>query len=468
MIAACKSENTNWASTKLGDITYIVLGQSPPSSTYNENGAGLPFYQGKLEFGDLHPTPRQWCDAPKKISESGDVLISVRAPVGPTNICQEKSCIGRGLAALRPLGGIETLFVLYLMRNKETELAGKGTGTTFGAITGDHLKNLPLPLPPLNEQKRIVAKIEELFTKLDAGVESLKKVKAQIKRYRQAVLKAAFEGTLTKEWRNRNTWPSCRQEAEFSIFCLPPLPASWCWIGIGNLKKDVKHALKAGPFGSALKKEFYVKEGYKIYGQEQVINDNAFYGNYYIDKHKYEELENCRVQPNDALISLVGTVGQVLILPPNCQQGIINPRLVKISLDPDKYLPLFFKYYFLSSLLRSLYKELLHGSTMDVLNLGILKQLPFPLPPLPEQHQIVSEIERRFSVADEADKIVDQSLKQAERLRQSILKRAFAGKLVPQDPNDEPASVLLERIRAEKARLEAEGKVGKKKMKKVK
>jgi type I restriction enzyme S subunit len=134
----------SWVWTTLGDMSDIVLGQSPPSSTYNTNGEGLPFYQGKLEFGKIYPIPQKWCTEPRKIAEKGDVLISVRAPVGPTNICQEKSCIGRGLAAIRGLGGIEPLFILYLIRAFENVIAGKGTGTTFQAITGDRLKDLAI------------------------------------------------------------------------------------------------------------------------------------------------------------------------------------------------------------------------------------------------------------------------------------------------------------------------------------
>ena len=190
-----------WVWTTLEEICKIILGQSPPSSTYNTQGEGLPFYQGKLEFGGTYPTPRKWCTAPKKIAETGDILISVRAPVGPTNICPEKSCVGRGLAAIRGLGGIEPLYILYLMRTFEDEITGKGTGTTFDAITGNQLKTFVIPLPPLPEQHRIVAKIEELFTKLDAGIDALGKVQAQLKRYRQSVLKAAFEGKLTETWR---------------------------------------------------------------------------------------------------------------------------------------------------------------------------------------------------------------------------------------------------------------------------
>jgi len=125
-----------WGWTRLGEVCEIILGQSPPSSTYNSERIGLPFYQGKAEFGEMYPSPVKWCSKPNKIAKKGDILISVRAPVGPTNICLEKCCIGRGLAAIRPLGSIKPSFILYLMRNFEQKLNVKGTGTTFKAITG--------------------------------------------------------------------------------------------------------------------------------------------------------------------------------------------------------------------------------------------------------------------------------------------------------------------------------------------
>ena len=140
-----------WVRTTLEEISEIIPGQSLPSSTYNTDGKGLPFYQGKLEFGKRYPTPRKWCTAPKKIAEKGDVFISIRAPVGPTNLCPEKSAVGRGLAAIHGLGGIESFFILYLMRRFENEIASKGTGTTFDAITRSQLKTFGIPLPPLAE-----------------------------------------------------------------------------------------------------------------------------------------------------------------------------------------------------------------------------------------------------------------------------------------------------------------------------
>ena len=153
----------------LGEIATITAGQSPPGNTYNENGEGLPFFQGKADFGEVHPVTRKWCVAPKKIAEAGDILISVRAPVGPTNVAGDRCCIGRGLAAVRP-DEAEALrdFVLWNIKNREPELVAKGQGSTFAAIGQRDLKSLLIPLPPIDEQRRIVgilnraARIERL------------------------------------------------------------------------------------------------------------------------------------------------------------------------------------------------------------------------------------------------------------------------------------------------------------------
>ena len=193
-----------WQRCVLPDFTCIVMGQSPASKTYNHSGTGLPFFQGKAEFGNLYPTINMYCSQPKKIAKQGATLLSVRAPVGPTNLAQHECCIGRGLAALHPCGEIEPKFLLYLFRSIEPVISGKGTGSTFKSITKGFVEDLEFDLPPLPEQHRIVAKIEELFSELDRGIESLKTARAQLKIYRQAVLKHAFEGKLTAQWRKEN------------------------------------------------------------------------------------------------------------------------------------------------------------------------------------------------------------------------------------------------------------------------
>lgn len=275
-----------------------------------------------------------------------------------------------------------------------------------------HIEKYDLLVPPLPEQERIVAKIEELFSQLDAAVAELKSVKEKLSIYRQAVLKEAFEGKLTEKWR-----------------ILHHKNNEWCVFNIKNIVQKGQNSLKAGPFGSALKKSCYVPSGYKVYGQEQVIAGNENIGDYYISEEKYQELISCKIQPYDILISLVGTVGKVLILSAECEPGVINPRLIKVSLDRKKMLPEFFKYYFTSNYLKSLYKQKVHGATMDVLNMGMIKELPFQWCPIDEQRQVMSEIEARISICNNIEQTVDTALQRAAALRQSILKQAFEGNL---------------------------------------
>lgn len=158
----------NWGRAKLGEIFHLEMGQSPNSDSYNSQREGLPFYQGKTDFGSFVPSPRVWCSSPMKIAESGDVLVSVRAPVGPTNYTNERCCIGRGLAAVRPLGGMHTEFVLWWLRAYETQIAEMGTGTTFTAVSKKNLEPFMIVIPPLSEQNRILDKIKELMNLCDS------------------------------------------------------------------------------------------------------------------------------------------------------------------------------------------------------------------------------------------------------------------------------------------------------------
>lgn len=166
-------------------------------------------------------------------------------------------------------------------------------------------------------------------------------------------------------------------------------PKGWDMPLIEEVVANEKNALKAGPFGSALKKEYYVASGYKIYGQEQVISDDCTFGDYYIDEERYKSLENCAVQPGDVLISLVGTYGKLLIMPEVFEPGIINPRLMKITFDKEKVNPYYFKFFFQSESLKKALSQNTHGGTMDILNLGIVRKIEMPLPPLKLQNEFV-------------------------------------------------------------------------------
>jgi len=228
---------------------------------------------------------------------------------------------------------------------------------------------------------------------------------------------------------------------------LPDLPEGWIWTNFEQLAENIPNAIKAGPFGSSLKKEFYVPTGYKIYGQEQVIRNDPFYGNYHINEQLFNKLQTCSVKPGDLLISLVGTIGKVLILPKGIEPGIINPRLVKLSLEKTLVNPKYLKFYLMSSVVADYFSLGSHGGTMDILNLTILKNLPLPLPPLFEQELLIRKIETSFSLIDNTGETISQNLARTEQLRQCILGKGFVGELVPQDTSDEPAEELLKRIR---------------------
>ena len=475
-----------WVWTRLGEVGDILAGYGFPKRLQGNTTGDLPFFKvadissaslrGDIFLrcamnyistqvcNEIRATPlREGTVVFAKIGEA--IKLNRRA------ILAQDSLVDNNVAGFLPSGGINNLFAFYFFLTLKLEEHSRAT--TVPSVRKTDLEYIYFPLPPFHEQYRIVAEIEELFTRLDAGVDALKKIKAQLKRYRQAVLRHAFEGKLTAEWRQahkdelepasllleriklerqKNTKGKYKELPLLDISDLPELPEGWVWSNFEELKKAEKNAIKAGPFGSSLKKESYVPHGYKIYGQEQVIRQNPSYGNYYIGEEKYVELRSCAVKPGDILISLVGTIGRVLILPEHSEAGIINPRLIKLSLEERLVDNKYIKAYIESSAVRDFFTLASHGETMEILNLGILRTLPIPVPYPTEQHCIVEEIERRFSVAEEIEKMVDYSLKQAERLRQSILKKTFEGKLVSQDPNDEPAEKLLERIKAERAK----------------
>lgn len=272
---------------------------------------------------------------------------------------------------------------------------------------------IKLDLPTLTEQQRIVNRIETMFAKLDEAKEKAKSVLDSFETRKAAILHKAFNGELTANWRKKNDVPD----------------DSWKIVKLEDIVKKEKYSLKAGPFGSALKKEFYVPYGYKIYGQEQVLNSDENYGDYFINEAKYKELESCKIAPNDILISLVGTVGKTLILSNNCKPGIINPRLIKLSLDLTLMLPQFFTYYFGSDYCKSRYMTVQHGTTMDVLNMGILKQLDYPCCSLPEQQEIVRILDTVLEKESRAKEASQTVLDQIALLKKSILARAFRGEL---------------------------------------
>ncbi len=263
------------------------------------------------------------------------------------------------------------------------------------------------------------------------------------------------EGKLKKK--DLEVKPIAEDEIPFEI------PKGWEWVRWGELGE-----YKKGPFGSSLTKSMFVPntdEAVKVYEQKNAIQKDYSLGEYYISKEKYEAMTGFTVRPGDIIVSCAGTIGETYLLPSEAPIGIINQALMRAKLHLDSIIPywlLYFQYILLV-------ENKLKGSGSAIKNIPpfeVLKAMPVPLPPLAEQHRIVAKIEElmplveKYGETQEALEEWNNSL--PEKLKKSILQEAIQGKLVPQDPADEPASALLERIREEKQRLVKEGKLKKK------
>ncbi|WP_216641407.1 restriction endonuclease subunit S [Thermus scotoductus] len=186
----------HWRVVRLREVASFTMGQSPPSSTYNTSGEGLPFLQGKAEFGEVYPTPVKWCSQPKKVASRGSILISVRAPVGDVNVAREDYCIGRGLAAINGNEVLNNWFLFYLLIFTKRRLEDSGTGSTFKSINKGVLQNFLIPLPPLPEQREIARMLQAI----DARIEAEEKKKTAL----EALFRTLLHHLMTAKIRVRN------------------------------------------------------------------------------------------------------------------------------------------------------------------------------------------------------------------------------------------------------------------------
>lgn len=373
---------------KLKECCTIIAGQSPESKYYNSNGDGLPFFQGKADFGELYPSIRVYCSQPTKIAEKDDILLSVRAPVGPTNLAPCKVCIGRGLTAIRPSEVLLTRYVLLFFRYFEAQLASKGTGTTFKAITQDVVKNLEIPIPPLPEQERIVARIEELFSQLDAGVETLKKTKAQLAVYRQAVLKEAFEKVSARV-----------------------LLGSISESRLGKMLDSEKNIGVPRRYLRNINVRWHSFDLSDL--SEMPIEENE------VDKYS--------LRKGDLVICEGGEPGRCAVW--ESDDVIFYQKALHRVRFTDSSNPKFYMYYFWYAAQTGQLKSLFTGTGIKHLTGQSLVKVLVPTAERITQDSIVNEIETHLSVCDSIEQTVDIALQQAEAMRQSILKDAFEGRL---------------------------------------
>lgn len=388
-----------WRWVRLGEVCEIVMGQSPPSRTYNSGGNGLPFFQGKADFGELYPTPRIWCSAPQKVAQPGDILISVRAPVGSTNVANLVCCIGRGLAALRPCNSLECLWLLYYLRYLEPELSKTGTGSTFNAITKKDLQNILIPLPPLEEQRRIVAKVEALM----ARVREARRLRAEAQKDAERLMQAVLA----------------------EVFPLPgaALPKSWLWVKLGQVAKAVN--------GFGFPKKLQGRKGlpypfFKVSDLNLPENEcEAGIAENYVDEKMLQQIK-ARIYPVGTVIfpKIGGAIAtnkkRKLAVP-----AIFDNNIMGLIPDTTKVHEDFLFYYMEKTDLSSLCQV----GPVPSIRQSTVENLDFPLPPLAEQRRIVAyldQVQQQVTALKRAQAETEAELK---HLEQAILDRAFRGEL---------------------------------------
>ncbi|EHE5098105.1 4'-phosphopantetheinyl transferase [Salmonella enterica] len=420
----------SWILSSLPDIAGINMGQSPSSSDVNEQGEGIVFFQGKAEFGKLYPTPRKYCTKPTKIASVGDILLSIRAPVGPTNIATETTAIGRGLAAISAHCGLtDPKYLLYYFRCIEPWLSTQGTGSTFKAISGQFIKELKAPLPSFAEQKIIAEKLDTLLAQVDSTKARLEQIPQILKRFRQAVLAMALNESSEQ---SRN-------------------PAKI--VKLIDVTKKITDGEHLTPKT--------INNGIPLLSAKDVQEDELLFDNvkYLSDTIAAKALNRCKPEKNDILIVSRGaTVGRTHLVSTSKTFCLMGSVLL-IKLDTEQVVPEYMKLIFNDISGQQQLVSASGATAQQAIYIRDVKEFSFELISLHEQHEIVRRVEQLFAYADTIEKQVNNSLTRVNNLTQSVLAKAFRGELTAQWRAENPdlisgensAAALLEKIKAERA-----------------
>jgi len=371
----------NWKVVRLGRVAEIIMRQSPPSSTYNTERLGLPFLQGKFEFGERYPTPIKWCSNPLKIAHKGDILISVRAPVGDVNISPYDLCIGRGLAAVRPFKDkVHMLYLFFFLKNMKHELEKLGGGSTFSAITKDILTNLPIPLPPLPEQKRIV----EILSLAEDLIKKQKETIALIDKILMAKFLEMFGDPATnpKGWEVKRLGEVVKPIRNTVL----PQEAKSLYVGLEHVQSGEIFLRKWGTSSEVVSAKYEFQKGQILYGKLRP----------YLDK------------------AVIATVN-----------GICSTDLLVLDADIKNILPTTIIFYLHASHFIEYATSHMRGIQHPRVSWRDLKNYLIPLPPIQLQKQFAQIVEEFEKKREE----MQRTLEILESLFKLLQKKAFTGEL---------------------------------------
>jgi type I restriction enzyme S subunit len=385
-----------WKVKKLGEVCQVIAGQSPESKYYNHDGDGLPFYQGKKEFTEKFiGQPTTWTTKITKESFPGDILMSVRAPVGPVNFSNEKICIGRGLAAIRASDLINKEFLFYFLVKHKNEIVGN-IGAVFDSISKAQIENILITLPQsLSEQQQIVRILDEAFDGINTIKANTEKNLQNARELFESYLNSIFVDQENKS-----------QSKKLESLC--------------DLIVDCEH--KTAP----TQETGFPSIRTPNIGKGKLILE----GVYRVSETTYREWTKRAVpKSGDLVLAREAPAGNVAIIPDNLKV-CLGQRTVLIRPSADMFISKFLMYLLLSKNMQKLLLSHSRGATVTHINMKDIRNLPINFfPPISEQKAIVEKLDQLSTETKRLEKIYQQKLTDLEELKKSILQQAFNGEL---------------------------------------
>ena len=381
---------------KIREICNITMGQSPSSATYNENGDGLPFFQGAADFGKKFPMTRVWCSSPLKIAYAGDILISVRAPVGTMNIATSECCIGRGLAAIKvDEDACDSNYFWFALESKISELNNKGSGSTFKAISKSILEETEIPLPELEEQRKIA--------KILTGIENISFARQQQLAKLGELVKARFVEMFGDPIVNPNG------------YCVMTLQEM---IDMG----DIIYHLDGNHGGDYPRSDEFVEAGVPYISANCILNGEIDFSKAkYLTEKRAGKLRKGIACDSDVLFAHNATVGPTVILHTTEEKVILGTSLTAYRCNTRSLLPEYLKSFMLSDAFVKQYSEEMKQTTRNQVPITQQKKYLFLKPPVFEQQRFADFIKQ----TDKIKLSIQKSLEQMETLKKSLMQQYF-------------------------------------------
>jgi type I restriction enzyme S subunit len=441
---------TNWKEVQLEELICSLESGGRPKGGVKGILGGIPSVGGEylsdnggFKFNNIRYIPEKYYLTLNKghIDHNDILIVKDGATTGKTsfvndNFPYDKAVVNEHVFVLKISKQVISKVTFYYLWSEEgkRKILENFQGSAQGGINRQFIINTLVPLIPFNEQKLIAAKLDQIMPRIDGVKERLERIPQIIKHFRQSVLTAAVTGKLTEKWREEhgqiNDWDEKISGKLFTFVTSGSRGWAKYYSDTGSLFLRIGN-LDHFTINLDLKKKQYV------------------------NPPKGTEGTRTRVQPNDILISITADVGMVGIIPKNIGEAYINQH-ISLARPSKEIYPFFLAWYLASSEGQTQFQELQKGATKVGLGLEDIKNVRIPIPFLEEQKEIVRQVDKLFAFADKLEEHYQKAKEKTDKFPQSVLAKAFRGELVPQDPNDEPAEKLLERIKEEKARLESE------------